>query len=812
MAVIIVPDFTFSGFYYPEVLKALQEYRRVNAPELTSESPYESHIQLERAFALVCHLNNTRLDIIANENLLDSLTLRESMRRLFKLIGRQLASATPSTVEQVIRLSSVSTVNQIAYVPAYSQFATESETGDEITFEATEDHPMDRTNLVSHVYGSRGIQFENDGVVDSAFPTRFTSALATFTVADVGRFLSISSSTNGNAGGYTITNLIDANTIEIATANFISETGLGWSVVEFGSDYADDANNDLTTFNPFLTTMFGAVLMTAHNHIQFNQIDFELDTPGVDMWGIWEYYDPTYSNTNPAEVTDEGGYIRANLLPLGPGFSNNLLSRMLNTFVRITYNPTGRIYEGLAQWDGGLNLLYIDTVGILGQTSVDTDILNYTIHAPWTPLLNQVDGTDDGSGYSFLQDGAVTFDWPMSVSRRWMKAVQEGAFESAYYIRFRLVNASSAIAPIFERIKISEGTQYFPFQITQGVTILDEIIGSSNGEPNQVFVSLEAPVFDDSQILSVSETVGAWQTWAPITSFLNSGSTDRHYRPESDDDGVQYYEFGNGTYGRKPPLGVNNIRLDSYRIGGDLDGNVGADQIVSNVSGINYVSAMGNPMAAIGWRIKEAGDAEDLERMKDDGPANIRNFEKAVSPPDIPRVAIEHYRTDEGSALVERGFAIEEAYGPKTIQLVTVGPGGAFLTAEQLTDVAEFFNGNRYSIPPVDGVLLLNSELGIVNYDPRPVDVTVTVYGQGLVATEIRNALIAYLSPLAEADDGTYRHNFGGLLAHVLLDCIVSDVSANIKNIVQTVPAADITLGPTQLPTAGNIVVNIVAT
>jgi hypothetical protein len=255
---------------------------------------------------------------------------------------------------------------------------------------------------------------------------------------------------------------------------------------------------------------------------------------------------------------------------------------------------------------------------------------------------------------------------------------------------------------------------------------------------------------------------------------------------------------------------VNNIRLSEYRIGGDTDGNVGAEQITSNIDGINFVGALGNPMAAIGWTIAEAGDEVDLERMKDVGPASIRNDGKAVSPSDIPRVAVDEYRTGEGSALIQRAFAVEEAYGPKTVQLVVVGSGGNFLNEEQLSDVDVYFNGDRYSIPPKDGVLLLNTELTSVNYQPRSTDVTVTVYGSGITVTQIVKAISAYLDPLATDENGEYQHDFGGLLAVVMLDCAISDISSNIKNIVRTAPAADINLGPRQLPIPGTIVVTIV--
>lgn len=809
MPVVTVPDYTFSGFYYPEILRALQEYRQVNAPELSSESAYEPHVQLERAFSLVGHLNNTRLDIVANENLLDSLTLRDSMKRLFLLIGYKLKSATPATAVEVIRLSSVSDTDQVAYVPQYSTFGTDVEQGEEVIFEARSDFPMDRTDQISHVFARRIRFSEQDGVVDTAYPNRFTSALATFVPADVGRYILISHSANGN--GYdelVITNYIDANTVEVGGVSFVSETDLWFSVYYYSTDYASQANDEINTYQPWLSIQQFDALLIGHNHVQFDQIDFTMSVgAGPSSTGIWEYYDPTYSKAYPTEVTDMGGYLRIEVSSLVPGFTNLLKTKVPGMLVKVVYNLTGKTEYLVAFFNIMTSELYVDTRGLLGQSVVDTDPLNYTVSADWIPLVNQDDGTD-----ALKQTGIVTFDWPMTISRQWQKATLNTV--EAYYIRFRFTNdaAMPSTMPVIFNNRIDNGTQWLPFQVTQGQTILEEVIGSSNGEADQSFTSLSGPVFDNSFTLEVDESGGGgWVAWSPVQNFLNSAATDRHYKWEYDSDGKLVVIFGNGTYGRRPPLGVNNIRLTEYRIGGDVDGNVGADQITSNIDGVSYVGALGNPMGAIGWTIQEAGDEADLERMKDVGPASIRNYGKAVSPSDIPDVATGQYRTADGSAIIERAFAVEEAYGPKTVQLVVVGNGGNFLNDEQLSDVNTYFNGDRYSIPPVNGVLLLNSELTTVNYQPKVIDVTVTIYGSGITVNQVKNAISAYLAPLAkDAETGEYIHNFGGLFAVVMLDCAISDISNNIRNIVRTSPAADINLGPRQLPTAGAINVSIV--
>ncbi len=100
-----IPDFDFASFYYPEILEALIQFKRQNVPELTDESQFEPFIQLLRAFALVGHLNNTLVDLVANESTLPTARLVETVRNQFRLIDFDLSPATPSQVEILYELS-----------------------------------------------------------------------------------------------------------------------------------------------------------------------------------------------------------------------------------------------------------------------------------------------------------------------------------------------------------------------------------------------------------------------------------------------------------------------------------------------------------------------------------------------------------------------------------------------------------------------------------------------------------------------------------------------------------------------------------
>lgn len=803
--VITIPDFDFSGFYYPEILLSLLEYMRVNSPELTSEDEHEPHVQLLRAFALAAHLSNTRQDVVANELLLESAQLRESVRRLFDLIAVDLSSATPATSELVMGLSSTPTVDIAIFIAQDSVFSTQpDDNGDIIDYEVLEDLSLQRGDQIGYVFAEEAVSDGADGSVSSAAPTQFTSASAPFTAADVGRTLLVTNSANNNHGIFEIVNFLDASNVEVSGAQFVTETGLSWFVTEFSVNFEAEANEGITSFIPF-TDIEKGYLYIGHDDLIWEQLDFEMTTPAAGFRGVWEYFDPEFSNAFPNSVSEASGIITAvvdSLFGAGDNFGG------VNTQVRITYSKTGVSEVLPVQWDGLNNKVV--TRGLLGQTVFDTDALNYTISADWVPLENVTDNTIS-VGDNFAADGDITFRLPMTRSVRWTKATINGI--EAYWLRFRWVETTAAkTQPEFLQVDIDQGREFFPFQVTQGVSVREELVGSSNGTASQEFALLRGPLFDGTQVLQVDET-GAqnWVNYTPFPSFSKSRATDRHYTMGTDEEGIGTAKFGNGKKGRIPPLGTDNIRALVYRIGGELDGNVGFDEITEDQSGIPFSVFVTNPMAASGWKVKEGGTVEDLERVKDSGPASIR-AEKAIATSDIARLAVDEFTTSTGASPVARAFAVEEAFGPKTIQLIVVGTGGGFLTSEQLAELNLFFNGDQTAVPPVDGLVISGQEVTAVNYTPREVDVDVAVTGSGLTVNGLRQAIQNHIDPLETDADGNFVHQFGGLFAVVLLDCAIRDASGGgrITNIVRTTPAADIPLGPLELPIPGTIAVTII--
>lgn len=195
------------------------------------------------------------------------------------------------------------------------------------------------------------------------------------------------------------------------------------------------------------------------------------------------------------------------------------------------------------------------------------------------------------------------------------------------------------------------------------VTIVDdEILGSSDGSPGlEVQVSepptiafelwvdessalsrehrerLEADCPDDIDVeRSPSGAIGAvWVRWEAVDDLAATGESDRHYELDRVDGSVT---FGDGTAGRIPPHGTDNIRA-SYRTGGGDAGNVSPGAIEDLITAITHVDAVTNPVEGSG-----GAPAEETAEVLDRAPRELRDRGRAVTAEGYERIAMDAVR------------------------------------------------------------------------------------------------------------------------------------------------------------------------
>jgi uncharacterized phage protein gp47/JayE len=170
-----------------------------------------------------------------------------------------------------------------------------------------------------------------------------------------------------------------------------------------------------------------------------------------------------------------------------------------------------------------------------------------------------------------------------------------------------------------------------------------ETLGSSTGEPNQRFKLGHGPLLPETLVVEVNEGAG-WIAWTRCESFLYNQAADgritfsaadaRDYTVQFDEQDAAWIVFGDGTYGRRPPAGANNIRA-AYYAGGGASGNVPAGAIRSVLTPIRLLASVANPLPAAG-----GADHEPVDHAVKFGPLAYRSGNRAVTLSDY--VALAH--------------------------------------------------------------------------------------------------------------------------------------------------------------------------
>lgn len=557
------------------------------------------------------------------------------------------------------------------------------------------------------------------------------------------------------------------------------------------TDYTTKANSATTPaddFTPWSTPDVKDALYIGHKHIMWNEIALQFTTASSNITGVWEYYDGKWTKTAPTSVVDiGGGELEIDLTSL-LGSQNKQ-----GTNIRVTLNNSGAYENVDSEWSGTKN---IATVSLLGQTTPSTTATDYSIGSDWS-ILESTDGTTN-----LTVDGSVTYTLPQTLTQNWIKTTVNNL--EAYYIRYRITTVSSPTSPVIIDCKIDEDKQYALMSTTQGRTYEDNPLGSSTGLENQRFETTKDYFINGSAIVTVDSEI-----WTEVENFLSSESGDKHYQIQLGDNDRATIVFGDGVNGKIPTIGVGNI-VAEYRYGANNNGNVGANTVTVDKTGLTYVNKLWNPRQATGWSEADGSSEASLELAKVKGPASFRTKGIAVSVDDIKDVAVYTYEDSDGVKPFSRAIAIEEGFGPKTVELVLVAKGGEEASETQLTNIEKYFNGDKYNYPPIESHLVANQMVQAVNYTQKPIDITATVYGNTTVDA-VSNQLQKVIQPEALKDDGvTYEWDFGGEVPISRIEHEIFNASDRITKVVITEPAFDITLQTRELPTIGTLTITVV--
>ena len=198
---------------------------------------------------------------------------------------------------------------------------------------------------------------------------------------------------------------------------------------------------------------------------------------------------------------------------------------------------------------------------------------------------------------------------------------------------------------------------------------MQEILGSSLGEPSLALELAETPVLPETLELRVREQLsedeqealeeerrrsilgsgrppseappvvgtvagvdGTWVLWRRVDSFIGTDGDARVYRL---DPATGRVTFGNGRQGKVPPAGNDAIRAFRYQQGGGRQGNAPAWSDLAVKSALEGIEAVVLPVDAAG-----GVDTPDPVTLLDTAPARLRHAGRALAVADYEALAV----------------------------------------------------------------------------------------------------------------------------------------------------------------------------
>lgn len=380
----------------------------------------------------------------------------------------------------------------------------------------------------------------------------------------------------------------------------------------------------------------------------------------------------------------------------------------------------------------------------------------------WTELT-VIDGTNNLS-----ESGMVRFLTPTDIA-----PLAKFDLTGHYWIRAR----SSENDP-FDTQQLG-GIFLNTIPATQAATVTDEILGSSNGQPNQALNFTRTPILPGQQVIvrepepppdrerraiiqeegetaiqeRINSTTGEteiWVRWHEVANLLQSDSYSRHYTLDRVNG---LLEFGDGKLGLIPPRGTNTITA-TYRTGGGIVGNVlqaGISQIQSTLPGIDSVT---NPVAADG-----GAEIETVAMVRRRGPQTLKHRGRAMSCSDIEWLAQQAAgtRVTRTKCLpnVNRDLRFEPGW--ITLLIVPRGKGSKLLpSSELIRTVEDYFAARTF----VGLTQQMPARLNVVGPGYIQVTVSADVVSRDIdeaqqVKQSVTLALSKFFHPLTGGPNGT---------------------------------------------------------
>jgi predicted phage baseplate assembly protein len=377
----------------------------------------------------------------------------------------------------------------------------------------------------------------------------------------------------------------------------------------------------------------------------------------------------------------------------------------------------------------------------------------------WQTVTMIADGTAN-----LTKSGVITFNAPQGWVATLYGALKRSSDTPLYWMRYRIdqvLGSGYQSAPQLTNILINT------ISAVNSVTVPGELIGASNGLPNQTFQISNFPILKNPSatgIVAVDEGDGnGFTLWTEVQDFAAS---DRNAKVYTLDYSTGVVGFGDGVNGKIPhwlssdasnleSSDTPNIQVTEYHWGGGVAGNAGPGSITNLEKAIPFVASVTNPVAS-----QLGADEETVSAAEDRAPLALQTLSRAVSINDFIYLAKQTpgARIQRATALpLQRpqsqvvraadGTVIVPAPAPGVVTVIVVpdgpDPEKPVATQQTLAAVAKYLDGFR----------LLTCELHVTTPVYRLVEIQANVIVapnalSGQVQDALENALLIFYNPL----------------------------------------------------------------
>lgn len=237
---------------------------------------------------------------------------------------------------------------------------------------------------------------------------------------------------------------------------------------------------------------------------------------------------------------------------------------------------------------------------------------------------------------AFTREGYILVEGPEKVAVSNEGRLIDPASEQRFWLRCRAV---SGAYPLGKEPKI-EFIRPNTVRARSVTTVRDEVLGKSDGTPNQFFELRHQPILlssrldgnsEENDLLLEVEAAGPEsEPWTRVDDFLASAPDDTHFILKA---AAGTIHFGDGLQGRIP-AGDAEIVAKHYRYGGGESSNVPSGSIVIPLTTLTGVDSVTNERGAVGGR-----DEQTVDDLKAKAPCVLRHRNRAVTVEDFAALA-----------------------------------------------------------------------------------------------------------------------------------------------------------------------------